>query len=96
MQHLSMAVFRAVENRRSLVRAAASGQTCAIAPSGKILAMAGPFTETALNVQVPLMTGRTPYTVWGDLWGNLFLAAAILLLLIETIRIILKLNTKER
>jgi len=96
MQHLSMAVFRAVENRRSLVRAAASGQTCAIAPSGKILAMARPFTETALNVRLPLVAGSTPYTVWGDLWGVIFLSAAILLLLIGAIRIILKLNTKEK
>jgi len=96
IQHLSMAVFRAVENRRSLVRAAASGQTCAIAPSGKILAMAEPFTETALNVRLPLMKGRTPYTVWGDLWGFLFLAVSILLLLIGAIRIILRLNTKEQ
>jgi len=94
MQHLSMSVFRAVENRRALVRAAVSGQTCAIAPSGRILAMAEPFTETALNVEIPLMKGRTPYTVWGDLWGFLFLAAAILLLLIGTIRIILRLNIK--
>jgi len=95
MQHLSMAVFRAVENRRSLVRAAASGQTCAIAPSGRILAMAEPFAEAALNVEVPLMRGRTPYTVWGDLWGFLFLASAILLLLIGAIRVIMKLKKKE-
>jgi apolipoprotein N-acyltransferase len=88
-QHLSMAVFRAVENRRSLVRAASSGQTCAIAPLGKILALAEPFTKTAIAVEVPLMKGRTPYTVWGDLWGLLFLGAAIILLLTGTIRYIL-------
>jgi apolipoprotein N-acyltransferase len=88
-QHLSMAVFRAVENRRSLVRAASSGQTCAIAPSGTILALAEPFTGTALTAEVPLMKGRTPYTVWGDLWGLLFLAAALILLLTGTIRYIL-------
>jgi len=88
-QHLSMAVFRAVENRRSMVRAASSGQTCAIAPSGTILAMAEPFTATALPVKVPLMKSRTPYTVWGDLWGILFLAAALMLLLIGAIRYII-------
>jgi apolipoprotein N-acyltransferase len=93
VQHLSMAVFRAAENRRSLVRAASSGQTCAIAPSGKILAMAEPFTGTALTTKVPLMKGRTPYTVWGDLWGLLFLAAALILLLTGTIRYIL--NRKQ-
>jgi apolipoprotein N-acyltransferase len=89
VQHLSMAVFRAVENRRSLVRAATSGQTCAIDPSGKILSMAEPFTKTALTAEVPLIQGRTPYTVWGDLWALFFVAAAIILLLIGIVRYIL-------
>ena len=81
VQHLSMAVFRAVENRRSMVRAATSGQTCAIDPWGRILAMAPPFTEAALNVEIPLLTSRTPYTYWGDLWGKLFSVLAAILLL---------------
>jgi apolipoprotein N-acyltransferase len=89
MQHLSMGVFRAVENRRSLVRAATSGQTCAIAPSGKILAMAPPFTETVLHAEIPLTTSRTPYTIWGDLWAILFCFSALLLLLSGVIRSIL-------
>jgi apolipoprotein N-acyltransferase len=89
MQHLSMAVFRAVENRRSLVRAAASGQTCAIGPFGKVLAMAQPFTETFLNVEVPLGQGLTPYTVWGDIFGILYGMAAATLLLIGIIRYIM-------
>jgi apolipoprotein N-acyltransferase len=91
MQHLSMAVFRAVENRRSLVRATASGQTCAVDPNGKILAMAQPFTGTFLNVQVPLMTKQTLYTRWGDLWGILFSAAAVVVLLLGTIKAIMRL-----
>ncbi|MDR0389250.1 MAG: apolipoprotein N-acyltransferase [Spirochaetaceae bacterium] len=66
MQHLSMAVFRAVENRRSMVRSTASGQTCAIDPSGKILAMAPPFSEARLTVSVPLMDEETLYTRRGD------------------------------
>ncbi|MDR2181086.1 MAG: apolipoprotein N-acyltransferase, partial [Treponema sp.] len=33
-QHLAMAVFRSVENRRAMVRSTTTGQTCAIAPSG--------------------------------------------------------------
>jgi apolipoprotein N-acyltransferase len=91
-----MAVFRAVENRRSLVRAATSGQTCAIAPSGKILAMAEPFTKTALSAEVTLVQGRTPYTVWGDMWALFFLAAAGILLLIGTVRYILYKTLRNR
>ncbi|MCL1814631.1 MAG: apolipoprotein N-acyltransferase [Treponema sp.] len=90
VQHLAMAVFRAVENRRSLVRAASSGQTCAIAPSGKILAMAPPFTETALNVEIPLSKSRTPYTFWGDFWGMLFALSAAILLICGALRFILE------
>jgi apolipoprotein N-acyltransferase len=96
MQHLAMAVFRAVENRRSLVRATTSGQTCAVDPGGKILAMAEPFTEAFLSVPAPLLTVTTPYTFWGDLWGKGFCAAAAIVLLIAVIRAILKLKKTGR
>jgi apolipoprotein N-acyltransferase len=82
MQHLSMAVFRAVENRRSMVRSTASGQTCALDPNGKVLAMAEPFTEAYLIAEVPVVTPDTPYTSWGDVWAKLFAAAAFALLII--------------
>jgi apolipoprotein N-acyltransferase len=82
MQHLSMAVFRAVENSRSMVRSTASGQTCAIDPSGRVLAMAEPFTETQLTVEVPVITRETLYTFWGDLWAKLFTAAAFIMLIL--------------
>jgi apolipoprotein N-acyltransferase len=82
MQHLSMAVFRAVENRRAMVRSTASGQTCAIDPYGKVLSMAAPFTETQLTVEVPVIRSKTLYTAWGDLWAKLFVAVAILMLIL--------------
>ncbi|GHV79928.1 apolipoprotein N-acyltransferase 1 [Spirochaetia bacterium] len=82
MQHLSMAVFRAVENSRSMVRSTASGQTCAIDPSGRVLAMAEPFTETQLTAAVPVITRQTLYTRWGDLWAKLFTAAAAIMLIL--------------
>jgi apolipoprotein N-acyltransferase len=81
MQHLSMAVFRAVENRRSMVRSTASGQTCAIDPNGKILAMAEPFTESYLIGEVPVVTPLTLYTRFGDYLGAAFTWAAFLLLI---------------
>jgi apolipoprotein N-acyltransferase len=90
VQHLSVAVFRTVENRRTLVRAATSGQTCVIAPSGRVLAMAPPVTEAALNVEIPLVTARTPYTVWCDLWAWVFCVLALSLLLSGAIRSILR------
>ncbi|MDR3249276.1 MAG: apolipoprotein N-acyltransferase [Treponema sp.] len=82
MQHFSMAVFRAVENRRSLVRATASGQTCGVDPNGKILGMAEPFVEAQLTLEVPLLQVKTRYTQWGDLWARLFVATAGIILLV--------------
>ena len=81
-QHLSMAVFRAVENRRSMVRSTASGQTCGIAPNGKIIAMAPPFTEAWLTVTVPIVKETTVYTTRGDFLAVGFVLTAILLLII--------------
>ena len=81
-QHLSMAVFRAVENRRSMVRATASGQTCGIAPNGKVIALARPFSEAWLTVAIPIVKGDTVYTRWGDFLAVSFTIAAILLLII--------------
>ena len=81
-QHLSMAVFRTVENRRAMVRSTSSGQTCGIDPNGRILSMAEPFTESYLIAEVPIMTQETFYTRNGDYLGKIFSAAAILLLIL--------------
>ncbi|MDR2517489.1 MAG: apolipoprotein N-acyltransferase [Spirochaetaceae bacterium] len=89
MQHLSMSVFRAVENRRSVVRAATSGQTASIAPDGRVTAEAPPFTETVLSVEVPLEDGLTPYTRFGDIWGRAFALLAALALFTGMVRGIL-------
>ncbi|MDR1836651.1 MAG: apolipoprotein N-acyltransferase [Treponema sp.] len=80
-QHLAMAVFRAVENSRSMVRSTVSGQSCAIDPRGRVIAEAVPFTEAWLNVTVPLVGGDTFYSLYGDyLAVGFFLAAVILLI----------------
>ena len=82
MQHAAMAVFRAVENRRSMVRGTNAGITCTVLPNGKITGMAEPFTETYMIGSVPVYTGRsTLYTLWGELWGRIFLYGGLMLLL---------------
>ena len=80
-QHLSMAVFRAVENFRPMVRSTVSGQTCAIDPQGRVTAEAPPFTQAWLNVTVPLVKKDTIYTKYGDYLGFCFVLAAVILLL---------------
>jgi apolipoprotein N-acyltransferase len=60
-----------------MVRTTTTGQTCAIAPSGRGSAQAEPFTETFLAVEVPLLDTLTPYTRWGDFLGRFFALAAL-------------------
>jgi apolipoprotein N-acyltransferase len=77
MQHMTMAVFRAAEARRPVVRATNAGITCLIDPNGRVLDRLAPFTEGVLVGEVPLYTeGTTLYVRWGD-WLP-FVAAALL------------------
>ena len=94
-QHLSMAVFRAVENRRSMVRSTASGQTCGVYPNGKVFAMAPPFAEAQLTVAVPIVKGGTAYTRWGDYLAVGFTASAAVLLLFGGIACIINRNRRK-
>jgi apolipoprotein N-acyltransferase len=96
-QHLSMAVFRAVENHRAMARSTASGQTCAIDPNGKVLAMAEPFTESWLLAELPLLKDTSLYTRFGDWLPRVFMGLALILLIVGMVSgILLKyLKTKK-
>ncbi len=65
-QHFSMAVFRAVENRRFLARAANTGISGFIDANGRILKSTGLFQEAVVAQPVALMTVRSLYNRWGD------------------------------
>ncbi len=81
MQHFAMAVFRATENRRSVVRAANSGITAIVEPSGRITATLEPFVEATLIGEVPVFdAATTPYSRAGDWLGVALTAAALLLI----------------
>jgi apolipoprotein N-acyltransferase len=74
MQHMSCAVLRAVENKRSVVRATNGGITCVIDPNGRIISRIEPFIKDYLVDFVPVYTGSdTLYTRWGDWCGWLLL-----------------------
>ena len=73
MQHMQLAVFRAIENRRPMLRSTNSGITCLIEPSGKVKDMLEPFIETYHVYEVPLYQkeGLTFYTRHTDLFAHL-------------------------
>lgn len=78
-QHLSMTVFRAVENRVPLVRSANTGVTAFIDSRGHINGMTRLFREALLGGTVRLGSGLSFYTRHGDLfaWLCSLLALAV-------------------
>ncbi len=68
-QHFSMAVFRAVENRVPVVRAANTGISGFIDTKGRILAVSDIFTEAYLTKALVPGAGKTFYTRYGDLFA---------------------------
>jgi apolipoprotein N-acyltransferase len=85
-QHFSMTVFRAVENRRSLARAANTGISGFIDPVGRILATTPLLEEAAVTRSIPLLMEKTVYTRTGDLFARVCMAVVLLVTLIELIR----------
>ncbi len=81
-QHFSMAVFRAVENRRSLVRAANTGISGFVDPAGRVVEASSLFTDAVMTRTVSLLDKAAIYTRFGDVFAYLCLAAALLLLLV--------------
>ena len=67
-QHLAMAVFRAVETRRYLVRAATTGTSAVIDPYGRIVDSLPPGTTGVLTTRVAVASTVTPYVRLGDLF----------------------------
>ncbi len=73
-QSLAMAVFRAAENKRSLVRAANTGISALVEPSGRIIARSEIFTPAVLSAQVPVLALQTVFARGGYMFGAACLA----------------------
>ncbi len=95
VQHAAMAVFRAVENRRSVVRSTNGGMTWIIDPDGRITAELAPFIDDVLVGEVPVYDGRTTlYTRFGDWFAWLLLFSGILALAAGSVFRILRIIDK--
>jgi len=82
-QHKEMSVIRAVENKRSVVRAANGGISCLIDPLGKTIKETKMYTKTTLVVDVPLNSELTFYTKHPWLIPVFASAISILIILIS-------------
>lgn len=70
-QHELLARFRAIENRRPLIRATNTGVTSIIHPNGTRGASVDIYTEATITQDIPLLTIQTVYTQYGDLFAFL-------------------------
>lgn len=80
-QHFAMAVFRAVENRKPVVRAANTGISGLIDSSGRVTAATPIFTRQVLTGQVNMDNTLTFYTKYGDIFSYLCIVAFIIIVL---------------
>ena len=104
-QIMAMSIFRAVENRVSLVRSANTGISCLIDPLGKvqkrIMDEKGNdiMVPGELTVSVPKPLGKTFYTAYGNLFSISCALTSILLIMIallpDKIREIFKIQASQ-
>ena len=82
MQHLALAVFRSVENRKSTVRGTNSGMSGVILPTGKIVDLMDPFTREWKIYDVPVYTSDkfTIYTNSVDILAKVAVYLSLALL----------------
>lgn len=85
-QHLALAVFRTVENRRELVRSVNTGVSAVVDLSGKIRYMSETFRQEYVVVDVHLSDLKTPYQATGNLLRWLCVGLFIIILIAGKIR----------
>ena len=76
-QHFSMAVFRAVENKRALIRCANTGISGMIDPCGRIVSQSQLFETNTMIHHVPLIHTKTIYSKWGDFFAMIALLLSL-------------------
>jgi len=82
-QHLAMAVFRAVENNAYLVRAANTGISAVVHPTGRVLAASDLFEERIVVQTIRTRSADTFYTRYGDAFAWLSLLGAMAIILVR-------------
>ena len=91
LMHLHNAVFRAVENRRFLARAANTGISCFVSPRGEVTSCvrrqgSGLQVEGVVSARVNAVDELTFYTKYGDVFTILCFIIIIVVLVWATLR----------
>lgn len=80
-QHLSMTTFRSVENRLFLVRAANTGISAIIGPTGRVMASSKLFEKATISGTIRFMDKKTFYSTYGDVFVYGCILGLILILM---------------
>jgi apolipoprotein N-acyltransferase len=73
-QHVNVAVFRAIETRRAVLRATNTGLTCAIDPTGRITSRIERDVAGSLPVTVQI-SETTPVLLGAGVWFGWLIGA---------------------
>ena len=82
-QHMRLSLLRAVENRRYFARCAATGVSCFITATGKIVQRADANADATLVAELPLIDDLTIYTRFGFLFTPVCLILTILFVILH-------------
>ncbi len=88
-QSLAINVFRAVENKVAIARAATTGISCFINPVGKVIGRIKDsngkdiFVSGILVRDIPLSDKKTFYTVYGDIFAYAAIGTTALIIVIS-------------
>ena len=86
LQHFAQVRMRAAESRRWFARAALTGISGFIDPSGRVVSRLEVGEMGFLTESVQPMKGLTPRVKWGDWWAWLFAVAAVLIPVVSRVR----------
>ena len=90
-QFMAMSVFRAVENRVSVVRCANTGVSCFINPDGRIIGKVQQdnkdiFVKGYLTKEITLSKKKTFYTTYGDVFAYICIVVTIIMIFIAVLK----------
>ena len=77
-QHWEMASMRAIEQGRYLARAANTGISGLVDPYGRVVTRSGIFEQVGLVGEARFLTGRTVYSLIGDMIAFVAIALTVL------------------
>jgi apolipoprotein N-acyltransferase len=89
-QLFSMAIFRAVENRRTVIRAANTGISGFVDPAGRVVDSTHLFEDAVMTRKTPLLQELSAYTRYGDLFAMLCLTVTLMIIIGEWVPLIKK------